>query len=25
VQQFSYPIIVDQYEALYEDSLKQYG
>ena len=25
VKQFSYPIIVDQYEALYEDSLKQYG
>jgi phosphatidylinositol alpha-mannosyltransferase len=25
VQQFSYPIVVDQYEALYKDSLKQYG
>ena len=25
VKQFSYPIVVDQYEALYKDSLKQYG
>lgn len=25
VQQFSYPIVIDQYEALYKDSLKQYG
>jgi len=25
VKQFSYPKIVDQYEALYKDSLKQYG
>ncbi len=25
VQQFSYPRVVDQYEALYKDSLKQYG
>jgi phosphatidylinositol alpha-mannosyltransferase len=25
VKQFSYPNVVDQYEALYKDSLKQYG
>ena len=25
VQQFSYPQIVDQYEALYKDALKQHG
>jgi phosphatidylinositol alpha-mannosyltransferase len=25
VKQFSYPTVVDQYEALYKDSLKQYG
>jgi phosphatidylinositol alpha-mannosyltransferase len=25
VKQFSYPKVVDQYEALYKDSLKQYG
>ena len=25
VQQFSNPIVIDQYEALYKDSLKQYG
>jgi glycosyltransferase involved in cell wall biosynthesis len=25
VKQFSYPIVIDQYEALYKDSLKKYG